>query len=413
MSLFFKRKKRNHKKNVEQTIIPVFDISPFGYDTVFCDDMVMSMNCRETHRNNNVLVVGSSGSGKTYMSKKEQKNYVVPNILQAVGNYVIADPDGKLLHDYGKFLENNGYKVQTLNLKDMSHSARYNPFRYIHNIEHIDALIDILIEGTNPDASNTPDLFWSIAEKKFFKFIIFYLWMYADEKDQTLAKVNEMIVMARPEANTGRSKLDDLFDKLEKKEPGSIVVAEYRKFQAAVSSNKALMGVIVSAAIRMAMFGIPDIEQLTSNDDLHLEEFGDSKHALFVVTSSVDKTYHFLASMLYSQLFTELYSCVEKQATHSWLLKLPNRDVVHVEHAHNAKESDKAKIRMDEFAKKLKNVHIRENKERKYFEIVTEDDIVLSWRGEESEAKEYIASLKDAKIEKGEFGLPIHVRMIL
>ena len=49
MSLFFKRKKRNHKKNVEQTIIPVFDISPFGYDTVFCDDMVMSMNCRETH----------------------------------------------------------------------------------------------------------------------------------------------------------------------------------------------------------------------------------------------------------------------------------------------------------------------------------------------------------------------------
>ena len=146
---------------------------------------------------------------------------------------------------------------------------------------------------------------------------------------------------------------------------------------------------------------------------MHFEEFGDTKHALFIVIPTADKTFNFLAAMMYSQLFTELYSYVEKQAEQSWLLKLPNRDVVHVEHARNPKESEEAKQRMEEFVETLKDLHIEYNEERKYFEVKNKNNNVISWRGKEEEAKEYIASLKDAKIEKGQFRLPIHVRMIL
>lgn len=50
-------------------------------------DIIYSMNCKKTKRNNNVLVVGASGSGKT-------RGVVEPNILQAQGSYIITDPKG-------------------------------------------------------------------------------------------------------------------------------------------------------------------------------------------------------------------------------------------------------------------------------------------------------------------------------
>ncbi len=51
-----------------------------------------SLNYIETGLNNNVLAVGASGAGKT-------RGYVIPNLLEAAGSYMISDPKGNLYRD--------------------------------------------------------------------------------------------------------------------------------------------------------------------------------------------------------------------------------------------------------------------------------------------------------------------------
>ena len=52
-------------------------------------DRYYSLNTHETRVNNNVLVVGTSGAGKT-------RSIVIPNLLQATGSYIVSDPKGNL-----------------------------------------------------------------------------------------------------------------------------------------------------------------------------------------------------------------------------------------------------------------------------------------------------------------------------
>lgn len=47
----------------------------------------MSLNTRFTDLNNNILVFGGSGAGKTF-------RFVLPNLMQMSSSFVITDPNG-------------------------------------------------------------------------------------------------------------------------------------------------------------------------------------------------------------------------------------------------------------------------------------------------------------------------------
>ena len=76
-------------------------------DLILAENHYYSMDCYETQLNNNVLVVGTSGSGKT-------RSIVSPNILQATGSYIISDPKGNLYQKYRRYLEEKGYSEALL-----------------------------------------------------------------------------------------------------------------------------------------------------------------------------------------------------------------------------------------------------------------------------------------------------------
>ena len=92
---------------------------------IISKDIRLAIDNRGTRRNCNILVIGGSGAGKS-------RFFASPNILQYNCNFVITDPSGELLHDYGKALEDNGYAVKVFNLTDVYRSNRYNPFHYAH-----------------------------------------------------------------------------------------------------------------------------------------------------------------------------------------------------------------------------------------------------------------------------------------
>lgn len=260
----------------------------------------LSIKTRKTRKNLNVLVVGGSGSGKT-------RFYVKPNLMQHNTSYVITDPKGELFLSSAKMLENKGYKIKVLNLVEMENSFNYNPFAYIRCEKDIIVLINQLIKNTTPKNSTSNDPFWEKAETALLQAIFLYLWYLAPEEEQNFSMVMTLLRHAevKEEDEDFLSVLDYMFQELEEKEKDHIAVKQYKIFKQA--AGKTAKSILVSVGVRLAIFNIKALEDLTYTDTLELHKLGEEKTALFIIIPDADSTFNFLAAMMYSQIFSTLY----------------------------------------------------------------------------------------------------------
>lgn len=290
------------------------------------DDLLPKENiilCKEMKRpidgrvlgNNNVFVIGGAGSGKSFA-------YVKTNIMQMYGSYIVTDPSGELINATGKMLSEHGYKIKVFNISDMAHSNCYNPLAYIRNEAGVKMVVETLIKNTSEPGSKD-DQFFVSAEKLLYSACIFYLTEFCpDESKKNFPEVMKMINKSSIDENNAsfESELDKLFKPLPS---GSLAAQFYRSFKQA--AGKTLKSIIISCVARLQSFLVPQVIQLTCRDELELEKFGNERTALFIITPQADRTYSFLASMLYSQLFETLYAVAEKklQRTGSEKLNVP------------------------------------------------------------------------------------------
>lgn len=260
-----------------------------------------SINSRKTMRNNNILVVGGSGTGKTRFVLK-------PNLMQMHSSYVITDPKGEILRDTGNMLERNGYKIRVLNLYELNKSNKYNPFNYIRSEKDILKLINNLIKNTNPSGSSGgSDPFWEKSETALLQSLFAFIWKYVDESEQNFGTVLRLLelIEVREEDESFRSEMDIIMDHYNEKDPNNFAYRQWLIFKQA--GGKTAKSILISTGVRLSVFNISDLENLTSRDELELDKMGDEKTALFILISDSDSTLNFLASMLYQQLFEELY----------------------------------------------------------------------------------------------------------
>lgn len=260
----------------------------------------VSMNCKKLG-NNNVLIIGGPGTGKSWA-------VVRPNLLQEFGSYVITDPSGELLATTGKFFEDRNYRLRVFNLVDMAHSNTYNPFRYIEKEEDVMTLINCLINCTSEGAKSS-DPFWEKSETALLEAIIFYLIRYRPLEDQNFSMVSHMLATAKADKQ-GNSKLDQTFDAVRRIDPDDICVRQYDIFKQA--SDKTAQSILISAAVRLSAFNIDAVQNLTSRDQMELTTIGDMPTVTFIIVPQGDNTYSFLVNMMYSQMFSSLYSHAAK-----------------------------------------------------------------------------------------------------
>ena len=93
-----------------------------------------------------------------------------------------------------------------------------------------------------------------------------------------------------------------------------IAVKQYKIFK--MGAGKTAKSILISCAVRLTVFNLPQLARLTGTDDIHLEDLGGTnperkKQALFVIIPAADSTFNFLVSMMYSQLFETLYFVAE------------------------------------------------------------------------------------------------------
>lgn len=274
---------------------------------ILTENVKMSMETHKTRRNNNVTVVGGSGSGKS-------RFYVKPNILQANTNYVITDPSGELLESTGKFLQDQGYTIKVFNLVEMAKSNCYNPFDYIRDDPGVVMMIKCLIRNTTPPGQKSGDPFWEKSEEALLQAICFYLIEARPKKDRNFSTVMKLLRCAEINENdpSAESNLDKMFRLHEKENPNSLAVKQYKTFK--MGAGKTLKSILISCSVRLTVFNLDQIASLTKSDEnngVELEKMGEGKRALFVIIPSADSTYNFLVSMMYSQMFETLYYVAE------------------------------------------------------------------------------------------------------
>jgi len=260
----------------------------------------VNLNTRESGRNLNTIVIGGPGTGKT-------RNFVKPNLMQMNTSYITTDPKGELVRSTYKMMKKNGYVVKVLNLIDMNCGDTYNPFAYIKNENDILIMVDTLIMNTSPEGQRSSEPFWEKAETALLQAICFYLYYMAPPEEQNFSVVMEFIRNAEVKEDNENyiSKTDVIFNELEKKNPYHIAVKQYRIFKQA--AGKTAKTILVSVSVRLAAFNIKDVKNLTSTDTLDLRNIAQEKTILYIVVSDSYATFNFIAAMLYSQLFSELY----------------------------------------------------------------------------------------------------------
>lgn len=268
---------------------------------IFTQNVRMGLDDRKHRRNLNTIVVGGSGSGKT-------RFYGKVNLYQAsTTSYLCLDCKGEMLRDTGYLLKQKGYEVRVLDLLNMEKSHCYNPFVYLRDDNDVQRLVTNLFKSTTPKGSQSNDPFWDTAASMLLLALIFYLKYEAPPDEQNFSMVMEMLRAAdvREDMDEYTSPLDELFERLEMRDPDHIAVKYYKDYHS--GSAKTLKSIQITLAARLEKFNLSSLAALTATDELDLPSLGEKKVALFALIPDNDTSFNFLVSILYTQLFQQLF----------------------------------------------------------------------------------------------------------
>ena len=271
-------------------------------------------------RNENIVVIGGSGSGKT-------RFFVKPSVMQMNCSMVITDPKGTLIEECGKMLakgppkkDKNGnimkdksgkvvhepYVIKVLNTINFSKSLHYNPFAYIRSEKDILKLVTTIIVNTKGEGEKASEDFWVKAEKLLYTALIAFIWYEGDEEEKNLNTLLDLLNESetREEDETYQNPVDMMFQELEERDPQHFAVRQYKKYK--MAAGKTAKSILISCGARLAPFDIAELREIMSYDEMELDKIGDRKTALFLIMSDTDTTFNFVIAMLQSQLFNLL-----------------------------------------------------------------------------------------------------------
>ena len=207
---------------------------------IISKDDFISNNSKMTGLNNNDMIIGTSGSGKT-------RGYVIPNILNCNHSMIVSDTKGNLYNKLRPQLLKKGFKVINIDFKNISQSQYgYNPFDYIrydeqtekYNEQDISKISDILVP-----VENNKDPFWDYAAKQYICCMMGYVVSRLPKDEHNMTSVMKLlnIMYTSPEI------FDKMIAELEEFEPNNMAVLKYNMFKSSRTADKmysSIMGII-------------------------------------------------------------------------------------------------------------------------------------------------------------------------
>lgn len=243
----------------------------------------------DSYFNKNICVFGSSGSMKTI-------GFLLTNLLE-LSKYrksiIVTDPKGEIYRTTSSYFKNIGYTVKVLNLKDMKHSDRWNPLQENEDITDVQTSSDVIISNTQRH-SKGGDEFWPRAEENLLRAFEFY-------QLKNLSENNNLTNIYKHISNGDIAEIDRLFKTIPVDEPAKM---SYNVFASGSDTIKA--SVITGLGTRLQLFQNEDLQKLTSETDIDLSLPGKEACIYYIITSDMDSSFDFIASLFYTFLFIKL-----------------------------------------------------------------------------------------------------------
>ena len=313
--------RRNYRRGEEhgsakwgdaRTVNRKYHQKPDENNKILTQNVSIGFDGHKHRRNLNIMVVGGSGAGKT-------RGYVLPNVLNCASpscncSMVILDPKSEILKATGEYLKAQGnIEIKVLNLQDPQHSHCYNPFVYLRDDNDVQRLVTNLFKATTPKGATSQDPFWDTSAQMLLMALVLYLKYEAPEDEQNFAMVMDMIRAGEVDEEDSKmpSALDNLFYDLRRTDPGHIALKYYDAYHSGAA--KTLKSIQITLAARLEKFNLESIANLTITDELDLWSLGEKKTALFAIIPDNDTSFNFLVSILYTQLFQQLFELADKK----------------------------------------------------------------------------------------------------
>lgn len=317
----------------------------------------LSLNNKKANRSANVLVIGGTGTGKTF-------KYIKPNILQENCSMIITDPSGDIFRSFAPYLLSRGYNVYLFNASDFTLSNHYNPLINVYdsfgNITEtkVDILVDLYMKNAKAGKeASGGDPFWDKSEKAFLTALIYYT-LEEDESlllngfplgsGKALANVQGLVSTSEGEVRTqgmegGRcfstilklvqeAKVSDDDDvksaltlRLEnffKRKPRNKTKDYYDTFL--IAPQKTANTILITTAVDLQIFSTKEVDNITRENqkrkemNINIDKIATEQSYLFLGIPQSHQAYNFLIAMLYSQLYGRLYELGERGLRGKW-----------------------------------------------------------------------------------------------
>ncbi len=280
-----------------------------GY-RVFAQNYFTSNDDIATKLNNNDMIIGGSGTGKT-------GGYVIPNILLSKTSLVITDTKGLLYHKLHRQLEKKGYEVRLLDFVNPEKSHSYNPLEFIRyeeirdkngmtrkkfNSQDIKKIASTLI----PEVKNDREPFWVDSARITVEFLISFIMEALVPAEQTLMSLPKVLALMNRKAD--RQKLECWV----MEHPDSLSKDRYEAIAGVFEADRTWACIQQFAVEGINYFSLQEFSHIYGNRDaaspiaIDLKTIGDKKTAVFVNVSDTDRSVDRIADMFYEQALQTL-----------------------------------------------------------------------------------------------------------
>ena len=264
-----------------------------------------------THINNNDLLAGASGAGKT-------RHYIIPNLLHTDENLIIADTKGNLYALYGDYLRKKGYNVLCVDFTDIDHSpCGYNPLDYVRKND-VPELInrgDIYNEGDVKKIAsaicpiqNNDDPFWDLMTQMYLELFLMYMLKTYPKNKRNLCEVYSMLCIM------GTKEFKEILGEEAAAHPRSAIAKKFRMIMQNEKAEKMHSCIIGILAQHLDVVSYSNTERLfTMKNRVDLSAFVNQKTVLFLNVSDNDRSNDMLVNCFYTQAFQYLINAAAKR----------------------------------------------------------------------------------------------------
>ena len=303
------------------------------------DGKYYSLDDRKTRLNNNVMVIGTTGSAKT-------RTVVIPNLLECVGSYIVTDPKGNLYRNYGKYMKDHGYRVLRLSFIHPERSVKYNPLKYAKTTQQIQQISHAIV-NSDGERVRSIDPFWDDTSLLLINCLIAYLKEARPEADQTIHNIIKLLRMAGKSEDEKKFPLDIIMDDLHNKNPGSWAYKQYKNISQACS--KTYGNIVISAISKFSSIDTEELAELMKSDEIDFKSIGQRKTAVFVEVSDSDRSMDRLINIFFTQSMNQLCTYADEKCKDS-MLPVPVRFIM---------DDFATNCRIDNFENMISNIRSR------------------------------------------------------